>query len=46
MDWNNDPRTHLSDVRNLFAQALRRMNDASWLSSHGFVPVPGVASGT
>jgi hypothetical protein len=40
MDWNNDPRTHLSDVQNLLAEALRRMSDAAWLSSQGFVPVP------
>lgn len=40
MDWNNDPRTDFSDVRSLFAEALRRVSDASWLSSQGFAVVP------
>jgi len=26
MDYNNDPRTQLSDVRTLFAQALERIS--------------------
>lgn len=41
MDWNNDPRTKIGDVRALFAEALRRMTDANWLRSHGFAPLAG-----
>jgi hypothetical protein len=37
MDYNNDPTTRLSDVQSLFAEALARMNDATWLRTHGFV---------
>jgi hypothetical protein len=44
MDYNNDPTTRLSDVESLFAEALARMNDATWLRTHGFVSV--TASGT
>jgi hypothetical protein len=27
MDYNNDPRTQLSDVRSLFAEAIARIRD-------------------
>jgi hypothetical protein len=39
MDYNNDPTTRLSDVQGLFTEALARMNDATWLRTHGFVGV-------
>jgi hypothetical protein len=36
MDYNNDRRTTLADVRSLFDDALARMNDTRWLHAHGF----------
>jgi hypothetical protein len=39
MDYNNDPRTHLPDVKSLFDEALTRMNDTRWLDANGFVRV-------
>ncbi len=39
MDYNNDPRTQLSDVKSLFDEALTRMNDPTWLSANGFVRI-------
>jgi hypothetical protein len=36
MDYNNDPRTQLSDVQSLFKEALLRMGDVQWLKTHGF----------
>jgi hypothetical protein len=36
MELNNDRRTTLADVASLFAEALKRMDDRSWLLSHGF----------
>jgi hypothetical protein len=29
-------RTTLADVASLFAEALKRMDDRTWLLSHGF----------
>jgi hypothetical protein len=37
MDYNNDLRTQLGDVKSLFDEALARMNDPKWLSANGFV---------
>jgi hypothetical protein len=37
MDYNNDPRTHLSDIQSLFKEALVRMADLQWLTTNGFV---------
>jgi hypothetical protein len=37
MDYNNDPRTHLSDVQSLFKEALVRMANVQWLTTNGFV---------
>jgi hypothetical protein len=39
MDYNNDPRTQLDDVKSLFGEALLRMNDPKWLSANGFVRI-------
>jgi hypothetical protein len=39
MDYNNDPRTQLNDVKSLFAEALTRMNDPQWLGANGFVRI-------
>ena len=39
MDYNNDPRTQLGDVKSLFDEALTRMNDPKWLSANGFVRI-------
>jgi hypothetical protein len=36
MDYNNDQTTTLTDVQSVFSEALRRMNDATWLQAHGF----------
>jgi hypothetical protein len=36
MDYNNDPRTRLSDIQSLFKEALARMADVQWLKIHGF----------
>jgi len=36
MDYNNDPRTTLADVQSIFAEALVRMRDRTWLRHHGF----------
>jgi hypothetical protein len=44
MDYNNDPTTRLSDVQSLFAEALARTYDETWLRTHGFVSA--TASGT
>jgi len=42
MDYNNDPRTHLSDVQSLLREALVRMTNEQWLTTNGFVrPVDG-----
>lgn len=35
-DYNNDPRTHLSDVQSLFKEALEHMHDWHWLLTHHF----------
>jgi hypothetical protein len=32
MDYNNDPSTHLSDVRSLFAEALKRIERSDQIS--------------
>jgi hypothetical protein len=36
MDYNNDPRTRLSDVQSVFKEALSRMGDLQWLKTNGF----------
>lgn len=36
MEYNNDPRTTMDDVRSVFSDALERMSDISWLQNHGF----------
>jgi hypothetical protein len=36
MDYNKDQTTTLTDVQSVFSEALRRMNDATWLQAHGF----------
>jgi hypothetical protein len=35
-DYNNDVRTHLSDVQSLFTEALAHMHDWHWLLTHNF----------
>jgi hypothetical protein len=42
MGYNNDPTTHLRDVQRVFADALARMEDLSWLRAHDFVPPPSL----
>jgi hypothetical protein len=37
MDYNNDSRTHLSDVQSLFKETLDRMANVQWLTTRGFV---------
>jgi hypothetical protein len=37
MDYNNDPKTQLSDVQSLFGESLTRMRDEHWLEINGFV---------
>ncbi len=37
MDYNNDPRTRLSDVQNVFKEALAQMANVQWLKENGFV---------
>lgn len=37
MDYNNDPRTQLSDVQSIFKEAFARMVDTQWLGTNGFV---------
>ncbi len=36
MDYNNDPRTQLSDVQSVFKEALARMGDVQRLKTNGF----------
>ena len=36
MDYNNDKTTNLTDVQSLFREALKDMNNPSWLAAHGF----------
>jgi hypothetical protein len=44
MDYNNDSRTHLSDVQSLFKETLDRMANVQWLTTRGFVHQVGGGS--
>jgi hypothetical protein len=42
MDYNNDPTTHIEDVRSLLREALVDIGDPVWLAKHGFATSPAL----